>query len=117
MLLLALAASVPALSVAPRPCKEQVLRVHVTADTMDIQIPAPRDQSQLTSLITEFTSQTSNITSLVKKGPVLDTAYDIWTQLCVPAKFPRDGKGILEFTIHGYEVAILNLALVLTFPS
>jgi hypothetical protein len=108
-LLLALGTSVPALSVAPRPCIEKVVRVHITADTMDIQIPTPRDQSQLTSLITEITSQTSNITSSVKKGPELDTAYDIWAQLCVPAKFPRDGKGILEFAIHGYEVTILDL--------
>lgn len=81
-------------------CKEAILPVHVTVQTVNLDLARPNNQIELTALITRLTSESSNVTSSITDGTTqLDAIYDIYTQLCVPSGFTAGG--VVEFAIHG----------------
>jgi hypothetical protein len=81
----------------------KLLPVTVSADVIDFNLAPPNNQMELTGLLTRFASQTSNLTDSIKIGMTkLKATYDIYTELYVPAEFPKGG--IVEFAIHGYDI-------------
>lgn len=83
-------------------CKDAIIPVEVSLFTTDLSIVAPRTQSELTGMITLLASTTGphNVTdSFVRGQAKLETAYDIWGQICAPVGFKT--KGVLEFVVHG----------------
>ncbi|KDR71886.1 hypothetical protein GALMADRAFT_281702 [Galerina marginata CBS 339.88] len=90
---LGLASSIP-----PR-CQQTTIPVTVTAHPQIIDIQPPKNQSELTGLLTRVTSLTQNVTTQDFHGPANITAtYKIWTLLCVP---PGTQPSTVEFAVHG----------------
>ncbi|KAF9466674.1 hypothetical protein BDZ94DRAFT_1319199 [Collybia nuda] len=83
-------------------CIDGLVPVKVSADPIKFDLPPPNSQSDLTAFLTRLTSETSNVTSAIKGRAVhLEATYNIWSMLCIPAGFPQNGSGIVEFAIHG----------------
>ncbi|KAF8901331.1 hypothetical protein CPB84DRAFT_1962043 [Gymnopilus junonius] len=84
----------------PHPrCQQATIPVKITAQPRVITLPPPKNQSELTGLITNMTSLRSNFTTNVVHGQRnLTATYDIWTFLCLPS---NNNASIVEFAIHG----------------
>ncbi|KAF6742460.1 hypothetical protein DFP72DRAFT_1105911 [Ephemerocybe angulata] len=65
------------LTVARSNCVETLLPVSIAANNTEIKLAAPRNQQELTDLITRISSQTSNVTSEVQTGKTLDAANTV----------------------------------------
>ncbi|KAF8152596.1 Alpha/beta hydrolase family-domain-containing protein [Crassisporium funariophilum] len=100
ILLLALSASAAALVARGTPnCEQVTVSVDITANTAVIDVEPPRNQSELTGLVSQFTSETSNVTSQIHYGQAkLNAKYDIWSLLCLPPSGPTK---TVEFAVHG----------------
>jgi hypothetical protein len=84
-------------------CIQSFLAVNVSANTINLKLAPPNNQTELTGLITRFVSQTSNLTASIKTGMMtVEATYDIYSELCVPPGFSPGG--IVEFAIHGYDI-------------
>ncbi|PPQ76378.1 hypothetical protein CVT26_015386 [Gymnopilus dilepis] len=80
-------------------CHQSTIAVNVTAHPSIINLAPPKDQVELTGIITNFTSIDSNITADVVHGQTtLKTTYNIWTLLCLP---PNAKPSVVEFAVHG----------------
>ncbi|THU89998.1 hypothetical protein K435DRAFT_864701 [Dendrothele bispora CBS 962.96] len=81
-------------------CTEFFVPVSISAQTVELNLGSPHNQSELTSLVTRMTYLESTIVDEVTVGPsMVNATYNIWSQLCVPDGFEEDG--VIEFTIHG----------------
>lgn len=81
-------------------CAEAIVPVHVRAQSIGLDVDAPRDQAELTGLVTRLTSQTNNFTEVYTgRTEEVDAEYNIWTQLCIPKGFKE--TDVLEFAVHG----------------
>ncbi|KAK7435044.1 hypothetical protein VKT23_019852 [Stygiomarasmius scandens] len=81
-------------------CSEFSVPVTVSADTLQLNLTAPRNQLELTALVTDLAHLNATIINEVTIGPAtVNASYNISSQLCVPDNFASDG--VLEFTIHG----------------
>lgn len=81
-------------------CIQFKIPVNVSAQTNQLAVATPSNQTQLTGLVQAAFDETSNVTSqLVGNLSLLTRTYTIWSQLCIPDGFQR---GTLEFAIHGY---------------
>jgi hypothetical protein len=81
----------------------KLLPVTVSTDVIDFNLAPPNNQMELTGLLTRFASQTSNLTDSIKIGMTkLKATYYLYTELYVPAEFPKGG--MVEFAIHGYDI-------------
>ncbi|KAF8955647.1 hypothetical protein BDZ97DRAFT_1926508 [Flammula alnicola] len=100
ILLLALSTTAFALLPSSSPhCQQLTIPVSITANPFVINIPTPANQSELTGLITKFTSLTSNVTKDDIQGQTsLNATYKIWTLLCLPS---NSTASTVEFAIHG----------------
>ncbi|PPQ75774.1 hypothetical protein CVT26_000891 [Gymnopilus dilepis] len=89
----------------PRPqsrCQQATISVHITAHPRVVSLAPPKNQSELTGLVTNFTSMHSNLTTDIVHGTrTLTATYDIWTLLCLPSTPNPD---IVEFAIHGISL-------------
>ncbi|KAF9061668.1 hypothetical protein BDP27DRAFT_1428718 [Rhodocollybia butyracea] len=84
-------------------CSEFFVPVNVTAQTVQLNVTAPQDQSELTGILTQLSWVDSTYVQDVTIGPTtLEANYKIWSQLCVPNGFPADG--IVEFAIHASAI-------------
>ncbi|KAF8970842.1 Alpha/Beta hydrolase protein [Flammula alnicola] len=100
ILLLALSASASALLPRSSPhCQQLTVPISITANTLIINVSPPQNQSELTGLVTKFTSLTSNVTRHDVQGQTtLNATYNIWTLLCLPS---NNNASTVEFAIHG----------------
>lgn len=81
-------------------CTYSFVPVHVNSETVVFDLEQPANVSQLTGFLTRYISETSNTSASIMTGThTLNASYDIFTQLCVPSNFTRNGT--LEFAIHG----------------
>ncbi|KAF6752437.1 Alpha/beta hydrolase family-domain-containing protein [Ephemerocybe angulata] len=81
-------------------CIDALLPVNVTAQNTQLKVSAPRNQQELTDIITRLTSETSNVTAEVTGPPATNKAtYKIWTRLCVPTS--QDTSKTVQLAIHG----------------
>ncbi|KAF8955634.1 hypothetical protein BDZ97DRAFT_1856429 [Flammula alnicola] len=101
--LLALSAATSAFALLPRSspqCQQVTIPVSITTNTLVINVSTPANQSELTGLITKFTSLTSNVTKDDIQGQTsLNATYNIWTLLCLPSG--SNTSSTVEFAIHG----------------
>ncbi|KAF8901343.1 hypothetical protein CPB84DRAFT_1962051 [Gymnopilus junonius] len=99
-LALASSAFIFAYGYGPQPrCQQATIPVKITARPRVISLSPPKNQSELTGIITNLTSTPSNFTTNVVHGQRnLTATYDIWTLLCLP---PNANASTVEFTIHG----------------
>ncbi|KDR72821.1 hypothetical protein GALMADRAFT_734987 [Galerina marginata CBS 339.88] len=100
LLLLTLAASALALASSfPPGCEQVTIPVTISANPLNINLSTPKNQSELTGLVTRLTSLTSNVSSEVILGPTnLTATYKIWSLLCIPH---TTKPTTVEFAIHG----------------
>ncbi|PPQ94914.1 hypothetical protein CVT25_004400 [Psilocybe cyanescens] len=104
VLVIALSASCLALATRPSgpKCQQVTIPVIISATTQNIDLKAPKNQSELTGLITRFTSLSSNVTADVLKGETnLTASYKIWSLLCLPSNVSTKPVTTVEFAIHG----------------
>ncbi|KII91729.1 hypothetical protein PLICRDRAFT_123246 [Plicaturopsis crispa FD-325 SS-3] len=81
-------------------CTTMKVPVSVSLETTKLDLSAPANETELTALVTQIVSATSNVTSALVKGTeLLNATYEIYSQLCIPAGFKQNGT--LEFAIHG----------------
>lgn len=91
------------LAVSAYECTQFNVPINVSANTNQLAVSTPSNQSQLTGLVQAVFSETSNVTAQdVGNFSLLTRSYTIWSQLCVPDGFV---SGTLEFAIHGYALA------------
>jgi len=82
-------------------CSEFLIPVSISAQTTKFNLTNPKDQFELSGLVTRMTYLNSTLVEEVTIGPsTVNATYNIWSQLCVPDGFDEE-NGILEFTIHG----------------
>ncbi|KAK7450121.1 hypothetical protein VKT23_013003 [Stygiomarasmius scandens] len=82
-------------------CSEFLIPVSISAQTIKFNLTNPKDQFELSGLVTRMTYLNSTLVEEVTIGPsTVNATYNIWSQLCVPDGFDEE-NGILEFTIHG----------------
>ncbi|THH12922.1 hypothetical protein EUX98_g9776 [Antrodiella citrinella] len=81
---------------------ELTIPVHVFTNATKIAFDTPRNQTQLTGLLQEAFSVTSNV-SVLQIGTIpLNASYQIFGELFVPDNWKENGTGVLEFAVHGY---------------
>ncbi|THH31553.1 hypothetical protein EUX98_g2644 [Antrodiella citrinella] len=80
---------------------ELTIPVHVSTDTATFAYDTPQNQTQLTGLIQEAFSATSNLSALQIGTVPLVASYNIYAELFVPNGWNTTGTGVLEFTVHG----------------
>lgn len=80
-------------------CSEFFVPVNVSAATIQLNVAAPQNQSELTSILTQLAWVDSTyVQDVTGSNTTLEANYKIWSQLCVPNDFPENG--IVEFAIH-----------------
>lgn len=89
-------------------CTENIIPVPIFAQTTDIKLSVPANQTELTGLATQLDSKTSNVSTEVYGAKIsLDATYNIWSEICIPAGF--SSGGIVELAVHGFVVTSLIL--------
>ncbi|KAH9475537.1 hypothetical protein JR316_0012652 [Psilocybe cubensis] len=106
LVLLSLTATISLASAPPSgsaQCRQITIPVSVTALTQNIELTAPKNQSELTGFITKVTSLSSNVTADVLQGQRNLTAnYKIWSLLCLPVTVSSERAiTTVEFAVHG----------------
>ncbi|KAF5336269.1 hypothetical protein D9758_016051 [Tetrapyrgos nigripes] len=84
-------------------CSEFFVPVNVSASTVQLNLTAPKDQTELTGILNELSWANSTFAKDVTIGPTtLNKNYKIWSKLCIPNDFPADG--VVEFAIHASAI-------------
>ena len=75
--------------------------VNVSTNVTQISMSPPLDQIQLTGLLQDVFSATSNVSELQTGTAPLRASYRIFGQLYIPNNWKSRGTGVLEFAVHG----------------
>jgi len=79
----------------------RTIPVHVSTNVTKLAFETPKDQSQVTGLVQQFVSATSNVSALEVGTVPLVATYDIYGELYLPNGWNQTGTGVLEFVVHG----------------
>lgn len=98
------ARAITSLTPAPYRRVELTIPVNVSTNVTDIAFDTPENQTQVTGLVQQAFSFTSNVSALQIGTVPLTASYNIYGELFIPSTWIGNGSGVLQFAVHGLNL-------------